>query len=547
MKLLKLTIRNFLSHKFTKIDLSKYKILILSGLNGTGKSSIFESMDWCLFGKCRVSNDTIRNTNDELNLNEKVYVSLKFEFNNKIYKISRTLTNCQEISIFEDGKELNIINKTAKQEFIEKLLGTNYILFLYTNYLRQGTLNHFSNLQLAEKKQLLSVIFNFEIFKKCYKRVYKNLQEINSKVSNIQFYLNDSNLNTDNTLNEIKDKLNDYKIKLKKVSNDIKKVNIDKINKYIEDEKKVQKIEYDIESNNNKIERNEERSASENNIINESKKKCSHITNKCPFLINTLNNIEDLRCDLKVLKQKNEELNNEYKIIKSLLGESLKDKIESYEQLNSEKNKLEVKIKENEIYIEGYLEQKEKLEKYNIQLNHYESHKNIYQTLLEIFGNNGFTLYLLFQYSTYLNKIIERIKNKFQMHSFDIKFTIDNVEDLGTYDLLISKNGLKSSYDNLSGGQRVKLDLVLRFAFIELLNILYGKNIPILLFDEFAELDRINIDLIIGIIEHYSKQYEQIFICTHLHELKEHFRDALIITTDKDDNTIVKESINEII
>lgn len=546
MKLLKLVIKNFLSHNETQIDFSNYKILILSGLNGVGKSSIFEAIDWCLFGKCRVDTNKLRNTNDVRNLDKKVYVSLKFEFNNKIYKIARTLTGSQDIIIYENEKELDIINKTAKQEFIEKLLGTNYILFLYTNYLRQGTLNHFSNLQLAEKKQLLSVIFNFEVFKKCYKKVYKNLQEINSHVSNIQFYLNDSTISDTEDINEINKKLDAYKDKLKSINKDIKKVNIDKINKYIEDEKKVQKMEYDISSNEDKISSKERMIKSNNETIDESKTKCEHITKKCPFLINTLNNTEDLSADLRSLKTKNETLSKEYEIIKESLGESLKDKLENYEQLNDEKNSLEVKIKENEIYIEGYAEKKEKLVKYNDELKKYDSRKTIYQNLLEIFGNNGFTLYLLLQYSVYLNKIIEHIKNKFQMHDFDIKFTIKNAEDLGTYDLIISKNDLPSSYDNLSGGQRVKLDLVLRFAFIELLNKLYGTAIPILLIDEFAELDAPNIDLIIGIIEYYSKQYTQIFIATHLIEIKERFGDSLLITVDENNNTIIKESKNEV-
>lgn len=535
MKLLDLVLINFLSYKKQKIDLSQYKTLIITGMNGSGKSSIFEAIVWCLFGKCRVKMEYIKNTNLH---KAKIVVKLSFELNNKVYKIIRRCKKHQTLEIYENDKLLEFATTTLAQEYIEKLLGTNYTLFLYTNYLRQGTINNFSNLQLAEKKSLLGTIFNFEKYKVIYRKVYKNLQEIKEKISNIQFYLNDKEEIVNK--NEISETIDKYNKQIKEVMQQIKEIDIDKLNKHVERDKQIDKIKYQINSNDGYISQKKRDIEEKNKLITTSKEQCKYIERVgCPFLKGTFESIDKINKSIEQLKLGQKELNKQLEKIGDQPKSNVQEKIDQYQELMRNKFNIEGKIKENELLLKSGSEEVDKIKQYKKKLKKYGEGKEVYSSLVDIFGNNGFTLYLITQYSQYLNEIIERIKNKFLLYDVDIKFTISDVNDLSSFGLMFKKNNRELDYDNFSGGQRIKIDFAIRFSFIELLNRMYGKNIPIIFLDEFAELDSPNLELVIGLIEGYAKEYSQVFITSHLMEIKDRFDDVILVKSDKYGNSVV--------
>ena len=86
MNILSLELHNFLSHKHTKFDFSKSDIYNILGHNGAGKSSISDSITWCLFGKSRCSgsgDELIHNTENEIK------VTVELESNSIKYKVMR--------------------------------------------------------------------------------------------------------------------------------------------------------------------------------------------------------------------------------------------------------------------------------------------------------------------------------------------------------------------------------------------------------------------------------------------------------------------------
>src|SRR4051812_5144542 len=50
MRLVRVRLENFRSHADTEIDLCTVSAAAIVGVNGSGKSSIIESIRWCLFG-----------------------------------------------------------------------------------------------------------------------------------------------------------------------------------------------------------------------------------------------------------------------------------------------------------------------------------------------------------------------------------------------------------------------------------------------------------------------------------------------------------------
>ena len=86
MNILSLKLHNFLSHKDTEFNFTKSDIYNILGHNGAGKSSISDSITWCLFGKSRVSGN-----GDELihNTEKEISVTVELESNSIKYKITR--------------------------------------------------------------------------------------------------------------------------------------------------------------------------------------------------------------------------------------------------------------------------------------------------------------------------------------------------------------------------------------------------------------------------------------------------------------------------
>ena len=134
------TIHNFMSLQDISIDLKDAGFTLVEGKNtntadnaysnGSGKSSLFESIIWCLTG------ETLRGTKDVVNKNSKdgTYVSVEFSFDNSLFYIRRSKdhieykTNLHIEKDFTDMEKLKYIKpklfstmKTYTKEQLVKL------------------------------------------------------------------------------------------------------------------------------------------------------------------------------------------------------------------------------------------------------------------------------------------------------------------------------------------------------------------------------------------------------------------------------------------
>ena len=84
---LKLQLHNFMSYGVSvePLDFSELHLVVLSGQNGVGKSSLLEAITWAVWGKARVASD-----NDLIRLGEKeMEVTFDFEVEGHEYRIVR--------------------------------------------------------------------------------------------------------------------------------------------------------------------------------------------------------------------------------------------------------------------------------------------------------------------------------------------------------------------------------------------------------------------------------------------------------------------------
>jgi DNA repair exonuclease SbcCD ATPase subunit len=167
---LSLKLRNFFSHADSEIDFSGFQSVLLIGntegdygkSNGSGKSSIFESMLWVLFNKARPA------MMDDIVLWGETNCCVEFEFqhNNRIYRVIRdrnrgSSTSTVELALKDDtGAWTDLSGSTsgATNKSIEELIGLDHKTFTSSIYFRQNDISEFAEADPSRKKDILKSI-----------------------------------------------------------------------------------------------------------------------------------------------------------------------------------------------------------------------------------------------------------------------------------------------------------------------------------------------------------------------------------------------------
>ncbi|MEA2031741.1 MAG: SMC family ATPase [candidate division Zixibacteria bacterium] len=172
MRLHSLKIRNF--RVLRKIDLEfGDNVIGIIGNNGTGKSSIIESIAWALYGQ-----QASRSARDEIKSNfaaadDNCEVILDFSVNGEDYRIIRRLIGKQErpeMQLYR-GEIAESIGVSETQNYVRELLGLDWKGFLTSFFARQQELNALSDLQPARRKDHLAGMLGIERLDKVIVRV----------------------------------------------------------------------------------------------------------------------------------------------------------------------------------------------------------------------------------------------------------------------------------------------------------------------------------------------------------------------------------------
>jgi len=169
MKLLKLEIRNF--KPFRELILPQDELefpeglIIIKGPNSTGKSSIFESILWCLWGA-----DSVGLTNDELVSFSSTFcrVILQFEVAGARYKIDRTYNPADGMAVVlfmkQDTAWKRIADKSKSvARKLDEILSLELKQALNTLLVRQGEVATIANATPTVLRNLLADIYDIEI------------------------------------------------------------------------------------------------------------------------------------------------------------------------------------------------------------------------------------------------------------------------------------------------------------------------------------------------------------------------------------------------
>ncbi len=187
-----LTISNFTSYgeKPKILDFTKFKLAAISGLNGAGKSSILDSITWCLWGSSRAGDSS-----DELIHKgaENMQVEFAFELDGHNYSVKRRRLKksggSTALEFWSNSHNLTEGTIKATQEKIIQTLHLNFETFTNSSYLRQGHEDEFTTKGPTDRKRILSDILGLAHYDKLEERAKEKTKESDTKLQLLQYQL----------------------------------------------------------------------------------------------------------------------------------------------------------------------------------------------------------------------------------------------------------------------------------------------------------------------------------------------------------------------
>lgn len=322
-------IHGFMSFGDAEINLSNNGFILISGKNnnpvdnassnGSGKSSIFEAISWCLTG------DTIRGAKNIVNskLNDYAQVELTFDIDGNSYKIIRTLDIKKKsgLQFFINGEDKSGKGiKDTKQLLTEYLPDINSSLLGSVIIMGQGLPQRFTNNTPSGRKDVLESLSKSDFMINDLKqRVGKRKEILMGELNKFTNELNqcvgrrsilDRQL-TDykNKLDELnKTDLSDLSEKKKQLEADIQinRINLDELNKQYNDiqqqMEKHNKISIDINSKYYSDKTNIDNKYAD--IVGDKIKRKTELQAKYTWLSNEIHKLESISDTCPTCKQK---------------------------------------------------------------------------------------------------------------------------------------------------------------------------------------------------------------------------------------------------
>ncbi len=156
MILKNLTLKNFRKFKNATIDFPD-GVTGVVGLNGAGKSTIFEAIAWVLYGPvaARTAADQIKTKN--LPSTDPCRVELEFVFEGENYRVVREMKG-KSLTVQATATINAKVAATSAESvtrFIQKKLGMDFKSFFTSIFARQKELNALSSMNASERRPLI--------------------------------------------------------------------------------------------------------------------------------------------------------------------------------------------------------------------------------------------------------------------------------------------------------------------------------------------------------------------------------------------------------
>lgn len=242
-------IENFMSFKSAVLSLNDSGFVTVAGRNdnvcdnsvsnGSGKSSLWEALLWCLTG------DTVRGTKDVVNnkSDEGALVELDFVLNNKQYRVIRSKEHSiykTNLKIFVDEKDVSGKGIRDSEKILSNLLSDVDVQLLSSVViLGQGLPQKFTNNTPSGRKEVLEKLTHSDfMIDDLKKRVTQRQGILSGRVSDTSAKLNgersreeilarqqaESKSFLSKSIDDVKKKLDSYRVEQSKLEEDVRSI-----------------------------------------------------------------------------------------------------------------------------------------------------------------------------------------------------------------------------------------------------------------------------------------------------------------------------------
>ena len=543
----KLKVKNFLSfgNNDTEIDLENYKLNLVTGSNGAGKSSLLvEGLTYALFGqpfRDIKKGQLINFINDKNSV-----VELEFSISSDEYKIIRG----QKPNILQLFKNDELIPESASvkdfQEYIQsEVLRMSLASFKQLVVLGTANFIPFMQLSSANRRKLVDDLLDVSIFtkmdqlnkgsiKEINQQMNENLIKLNSLKSELTAYtllLKEKNNSVFSDKEQLEQKLIEKKIFAKELLSKINELkvkvealtNLIKANDVVETIKKLDNVSSVLANriavNTQKIQETCEKDfclSCQQKISEEQRSfiikgiqlEIDNDTNKSNQVQEKLNSIMD---ELKIHKERQAELSDHnLKLVE--LNTKFSTAIQEVKQLTEELNK--------EIIVDSSVQ--DKINELNTSISELElsqqnwfNEKYLRTVLSTLLVDSGIKATVIKKFVPVINK---KINMYLKLLGADYMFLLDNEFN----EQIRGAGREKSSYFSFSQGEKSRVDLAIMFTWRDIASIISGTNINLLVLDEVFD-SAIDSSGVSGLKSVLDSLDSNVYIISHREQLSDDF------------------------
>jgi exonuclease SbcC len=202
-----LTLKNFRKFKDATIDIPD-GVTGVVGLNGVGKSTIFEAIAWVLYGSVAARTSVSQIKRQDAISSDPCRVELDFIFEENSYRVVRELSGKNFVSSATatiNGK-IAATGAEVVSRFIQKKLGMDFKSFFTSIFAKQKELNALSSMIASERRPLILRMLGIDSLDDVIKEIKSDKKEKDALIDRLNQNLTDEN-------NE--SKINIFKTKIK--------------------------------------------------------------------------------------------------------------------------------------------------------------------------------------------------------------------------------------------------------------------------------------------------------------------------------------------
>jgi DNA repair exonuclease SbcCD ATPase subunit len=543
----KISAKNFLSFEEFEFDFKSGKHLIagtnhstnFAESNGSGKSSLFEGISWCIYKK------TIRDKNISKDGKGKCQVSLNFSIEDDDYIITRSTDKSDKkdtVRISCNGENISPRNTENIEDVIDKIIGIPYDLFVIVVTVLQGLPVNLSTMTPTIRKGVLEAMMgldNWDVINKLFQKEKSIISEEYREINN-QYSLTEDKMIAKNAVIET----------IKTVTGK------DQVN-FTEELRQVKKQLSEARSNINSLENRREMCSTENSdviskelntlkssctivknqindlidltedkicptcgqdyplsMIEKAKEKLATFDEKLPMLQAKVRDVESLLSNINLMDNEIYTAKREMRILQSNLDniisrmdnqkedntESISDLKEELKILTEEVNELNRQLKNIEIKQEG---------------------TNYILSLL--LPSSPFRTRILERYLGYINNILAEISPSI-LDDMIISLEVDKKAN----GIEIQINEGKRGYRSFSGGEKRRMDIIIILSLQKFLLECTGVSTNLLVFDEiFDSLDSVGIQMVLNSIDMVFNESLCVYVITHKSDFRQSFESII--------------------